>query len=34
MAAVAVIDAQWRVRASSEAARVTTGEYETLAVTR
>lgn len=34
MAAVAVIDAQWRVRASSEAARVTTGEFETLAATR
>jgi malate dehydrogenase (oxaloacetate-decarboxylating)(NADP+) len=34
MAAVAVIDAQWRVRASSEAARVTTGEYETVAAAR
>jgi malate dehydrogenase (oxaloacetate-decarboxylating)(NADP+) len=34
MAAVAVIDAQWRVRASSEAARVTTAEYETVAATR
>jgi hypothetical protein len=34
MAAVAVIDAQWHVRANSEAARVTTGEYETLAATR
>ena len=32
MAAVAVIDAQWRVRASAEAARVTTGEYEAVAV--
>ncbi len=34
MAAVAVIDAQWRVRASNEAARITTGEYETVPVTR
>ncbi len=34
MAAVAVIDAQWRVRASTEAARVTTGEYETVVATR
>ena len=34
MAAVAVIDAQWRVRASNEAARITTGEYETIAATR
>ncbi len=34
MAAVAVIDAQWRVRASAEAARVTTGEFETVAATR
>ena len=31
MAAVAVIDAQWRVRAGIEAARVTNGEYETAA---
>ena len=34
MAAVAVIDAQWRVRASSEQARVTTGEFETATVAR
>ncbi len=34
MAAVAVIDAQWRVRASTEAARVNTGEYETVTATR
>ena len=33
MAAVAVIDAQWRVRAGSDAARVATGEHETLAAT-
>jgi hypothetical protein len=34
MAAVAVIDAQWRVRASNEAARVATGEHEAATAAR